>query len=100
MVVLFLKHIGAVEEPNICMDEWYVLLSENSQDAGVGDPFFDPGGIYPNGTITLEPTQNMSFMYQGSENSLMGIVWNSHKAPFLPINGNLLVLEFQSPYCR
>ena len=61
------EHIGQVEEPNICMDEWYVLLSENSQDAGVGDPFYDPGGTYPNGTITLEPSQSISFFYQGSE---------------------------------
>ncbi len=60
------QHIGGVEEPNICMDEWYVILSENSQDAGVGDPNYDPGGIYPLGSITLEPSDSISFMYQGS----------------------------------
>ncbi|MEC7988267.1 MAG: choice-of-anchor D domain-containing protein, partial [Myxococcota bacterium] len=48
-------HLGDEGDKDICIDQWYILISEESQDAGVGDPYFDPGGEYPYGSITLEP---------------------------------------------
>ena len=40
---------------DVCIDTWYVWLSEGSQDLGAGDMNGDMGGAYPSGSITLSP---------------------------------------------
>jgi hypothetical protein len=54
-----LENVGADED--ICMDRWYVFLSEGSQDLGAGDMENDVGGDYPNGTIVLGPGESVRF---------------------------------------
>ncbi|MEL6343985.1 MAG: hypothetical protein AAFV53_12775 [Myxococcota bacterium] len=48
---------------NICIDRWYIYLTEESQDAAAGDPFYDPGAEYPLGSIVLEPGEQLSLNY-------------------------------------
>ena len=51
------------EDYDLCVDTWYVYLSEGTQDAGAGDPFFDPGAEYPMGTISIAPGDTQTFTY-------------------------------------
>ena len=47
----------------ICMDQWYVFLSDVSQDAIAGDPYFDLSGDYPFGSVTIDPGDEAEFTY-------------------------------------
>lgn len=47
----------------LCVDQWYVYLSSGTQDAGAGDPYFDPGAEYPMGTIRFGPGESVEFLY-------------------------------------
>ncbi len=58
MNVLF-ENLSADED--ICIDRWYVLLADNSQDLGAGDMEFDVGGDYPSGTLTIAPGDSLRF---------------------------------------
>ena len=60
---IILNHLGGEDDSDICIDQWYVLLSESSQDAGFGDPYYDPGGEYPFGTLTMHPGDSLYFYY-------------------------------------
>lgn len=51
------------DDDNICVDRWYIYLGVQTQDAGAGDPYFDPGAEYPMGTITLAPGEVVRFDY-------------------------------------
>ena len=48
---------------DICVDRWYIYLGVQTQDAGAGDPFYDPGAEYPLGTLTLAPGESVRFDY-------------------------------------
>jgi hypothetical protein len=47
----------------ICMDQWYVFLSDVSQDAIAGDPDYDLSGDYPFGSVTIDPGDEADFIY-------------------------------------
>ncbi|HJN73122.1 MAG TPA: choice-of-anchor D domain-containing protein [Myxococcota bacterium] len=64
-----LKNIGA--EDDICVDRWTVWISTETQDMGLGDPYFDPGQVYPSGSITLPPGATEVFNY----GSVSGDAW-------------------------
>jgi hypothetical protein len=42
-------------EEEICVDRWYVWLSDDSQDLGAGDMDADFGDVYPYGSVTIAP---------------------------------------------
>lgn len=45
----------------ICIDRWYVWLSEDSQDLGAGDMNGDDGDIYPLGSLEISESESLSF---------------------------------------
>ncbi len=47
----------------ICVDQWYVYLSDTSQDAIAGDPAYDLSDDYPFGSVTIEPGDSVAFTY-------------------------------------
>ena len=47
----------------ICMDQWYMFLSDTSQDAIAGDPYFDLSDDYPFGSVTIDPGSDVTFGY-------------------------------------
>lgn len=49
-------------DEDLCMDQWYVVVSVESQDAAIGDPYYDIGGDYPMGSITIEPAAYQVFI--------------------------------------
>ena len=59
------------EDQDICIDQWYVWLSETSQDLGAGDMNGDAGDDYPYGSITLGAGEHVAFKAEGDE----GEVW-------------------------
>ena len=58
-----LQNVG--DDPDICVDHWTIWISEDTQDMGLGDPYFDPGQAYPTGSITLAPGDAALFSYGG-----------------------------------
>lgn len=54
-------------DTDLCMDRWYVYISEETQDAGAGDPWLDPGGDYPLGSIVLRPGEQLALPYAGTD---------------------------------
>lgn len=62
---LVLENTGT--EVPICVDQWYVFLSDTSQDAIAGDPGFDLSDDYPYGSVTIEPGSSASFNYARSD---------------------------------
>lgn len=51
------------EDADICMEQWYLFLTDASQDAGAGDPGYDPGASYPEGTLSMSPGESLNFQY-------------------------------------
>jgi hypothetical protein len=49
------------EDEEICVDSWYVYLSDTSQDLGAGDMSADFGDAYPEGSIDIAPGDTVSF---------------------------------------
>jgi len=62
---LMLENTGT--EVPICVDQWYVFLSDTSQDAIAGDPEFDLSDDYPYGSVTIEPGSSAVFNYARSD---------------------------------
>lgn len=55
-------HNASTDTP-VCMDQWYVFLSDDSQDALAGDTDYDLSGDYPFGSITIDPGTSQAFSY-------------------------------------
>lgn len=53
-------------DTDVCIDDWYVWLSEGSQDLGAGDMDGDAGGTYPAGSLTLAAGSSIEFDASGS----------------------------------
>jgi hypothetical protein len=52
----------------ICIDAWYVYLSDETQDCGAGDPGFDPTSTYGvDGSVVLTPGETTDFGYGRTE---------------------------------
>jgi hypothetical protein len=52
----------------ICIDDWYFYISEGTQDAGAGDPYFEPEDVYGyGGSRVVEPLSSLVFEYGGVE---------------------------------
>lgn len=54
------------EDDDVCIDQWYVWLSEESQDLGAGDMNGDVGDDYPYGSLTLEAGDYVVFRAEAS----------------------------------
>lgn len=50
-------------DTDLCIDQWYIVRSEGSQDAGVGDPNYDVGAPYPLGTLLVAPGDDLDYRY-------------------------------------
>jgi hypothetical protein len=48
-------------DEKICIDEWYLYLSDESQDMGVGDMDGDVGGDYPTGSLSIDAADDLTF---------------------------------------
>ncbi len=55
------------DEESLCVDQWYLVLSETSQDAAFGDPNYDLSGEYPLGSVTILEEGDHSFVYADTE---------------------------------
>lgn len=49
-------------DDEVCIDQWYVWLSDQSQDMGAGDMEADFGDLYPTGSITIPPRDHVRFV--------------------------------------
>ena len=49
-------------DTDLCIDQWYVWRSDESQDLGAGDMDADFGDTYPHGSLTVSPGDNVVFM--------------------------------------
>ena len=58
-------------ELDICVDDWTVWISPETQDMGLGDIGFDPGGEYPLGSLQMGPGDSEQFAY----GALSGNAW-------------------------
>lgn len=58
-------------EDTICIDDWYLFLSDESQDMGVGDMDADFGDAYPVGSLELGPGDSLEF----EADALAGNAW-------------------------
>ncbi len=57
-----ITHIG--EDLDVCIDRWYVYISDDTQDAGAGDPMFVDSDVYGvEGSIVLSQGDSVSFDY-------------------------------------
>ena len=54
-------------ELDVCIDKWTVWLSVETQDMGLGDPYWDNGGVYPLGSLTIAPGDKASFSYGATQ---------------------------------
>ncbi len=54
-------------ELDVCVDRWTVWLSPETQDMGLGDPYYDNGAVYPMGSLTLAPGDKASFSYGATQ---------------------------------
>ncbi len=55
-------HVG--EDLDVCIDRWYVYVSDQTQDAGAGDPLFIEADIYgEGGSILLTKGDSVTFDY-------------------------------------
>lgn len=52
-------------ENDICIDSWYVWLSNNSQDLGAGDMNGDAGDDYPLGSLGIGLGRSLTFKAEG-----------------------------------
>lgn len=48
---------------DVCVDAWYIALSEESQDAAFGDPAYNTSAPYPEGTQTVPAADLLAFGY-------------------------------------
>jgi len=60
---IVLENLGGEGAEEICIDRWYVLISEGTQDAGAGDPYYDPSAEYPYGTLSILPGESIRIEY-------------------------------------
>jgi len=58
-VTLHVTNLSDTEE--VCIDNWYVWISTESQDLGAGDMDADFGDVYPTGSLTLAPGDYILF---------------------------------------
>lgn len=63
---LILHNLGG--DDDICIDRWYMYLSDGSQDAAAGDPNYDPNTEYPDGTLNLLTNSAVGFDYANPSN--------------------------------
>ena len=56
-------------DSSLCVDDWYVWLSEGSQDLGAGDMNGDAGDLYPLGSLTILPQGTEMFYALASSGS-------------------------------
>lgn len=56
-----LQNVG--DDADICVDNWTIWISTETQDMGIGDPYFDPGQVYPSGSIVMAPGETNGFAY-------------------------------------
>jgi len=62
---IVVEHIG--EDLDVCIDRWYAYVSEQTQDAGAGDPDYDASDIYgESGSIQLSRGERVVFDYASS----------------------------------
>ncbi len=56
------------EDLDICIDRWYVYISEQTQDAGAGDPAYVEEHIYgEEGSVVLAQGETVSFDYASTD---------------------------------
>ncbi|MDP2313625.1 MAG: choice-of-anchor D domain-containing protein [Pseudomonadota bacterium] len=48
-------------DEDVCIDNWYVWIAEESQDLGAGDMDADFGDVYPTGSLTIAPEDYQQF---------------------------------------
>jgi hypothetical protein len=52
------------EDLDICIDRWYVYVSEQTQDAGAGDPAYIESDVYgEDGSVVLAQGESITFTY-------------------------------------
>ncbi len=57
---IYVEHLG--EDQDVCIDRWYVYISEDTQDAGAGDPAFLESDVYgEEGSIELSDGSSVFF---------------------------------------
>jgi hypothetical protein len=55
------------EDLDICIDRWYVYISDKTQDAGAGDPSFIEADVYgEDGSVVLSRGDSVTFSYASS----------------------------------
>lgn len=55
-------HVGNLSDTEeVCIDNWYVWISTESQDLGAGDMDADFGDVYPTGSLTIAPGDYLQF---------------------------------------
>jgi len=64
-----LKVSNLSAEDDICIDTWYVWLSNDSQDLGAGDMNGDMGDDYPLGSLGIGGGKSLSFKAEGTSGS-------------------------------
>lgn len=63
---IVVTHVG--EDLDVCIDRWYVYVSDHTQDAGAGDPLFLESDIYgEGGSILLERGESVTFNYASAD---------------------------------
>ena len=55
------------DDRDICIDRWYIYLGVETQDAGAGDPYYDPGAEFPLGSLVISPGEIVRFDYAQPE---------------------------------
>lgn len=49
---------------DLCIDRWYIYISDDTQDAGAGDPLYRPEDVYgEEGSLLLAPGDEVAFAY-------------------------------------
>jgi hypothetical protein len=52
------------EDLDICIDRWYLYISDQTQDAGAGDPAYVESHVYgEEGSVVLEQGESVTFTY-------------------------------------
>ncbi|MFH1465021.1 MAG: choice-of-anchor D domain-containing protein [Pseudomonadota bacterium] len=52
------------DDLDVCIDRWYVFISDDTQDAGAGDPAYVEAHVYgEEGSIELAPSDSVTFAY-------------------------------------
>lgn len=62
---IWIEHVG--EDHEVCIDRWYVFISDDTQDAGAGDPAYVESHVYgEEGSILLAQGETVFFDYANS----------------------------------